>query len=367
MNVPDLRRLADLHDERPAFLSLYLDLGKGVDEPFLRKRHKEIETALAGMRDELLNFRAAFARAEAVLKDAGRSSSGIAIFSDRLRNFLEVFETPEEVGNMMVFDSSPYIKPLVRLQHEWEEFIVVVLDHTHARIFVVAHYEILAKEEIAEEIVRHHRHGGMSQMRFQRLHAGFVDHYFKEVAEHLVKEVQRCSCLGRLRGIVLAGPKDAKTVFEKYLPPELERLVLGKVDEPADVAECALVRTAEGLVEERGKVLEGEMMERLRKEILTGGLATYGFEQAREAVAQGRADILILQAGFALGGWRCEHCRNFGTGAPPSCPVCGKEALFVDAVEELVELALDMSTQVEFQTADSGIRELGGVAALLRY
>lgn len=367
MSAPDLRKLADMHDVRPSFLSLYLDLGKGVDEPFLRKRHKEIETALTGKRDELLNFREAFTRAEAVLKDAGRSSSGIAIFSNPLRNYLEVLEVPEDVGNLLVFDSSPYIKPLVRLHHEWEEFMVVVLDHTHARIFVVANYEILQKDEIAEEILRHHRHGGMSQMRFQRLHDGYVDRYFKEVAEHLVKEMDRCDCVGRLRGIVLAGPKDAKTAFEKYLPAELLKLVIGRVDEPADVAECTLVRTAEGLVEERGKVLEGEMMERLRKGILTGGLATYGFEQVHEAVAQGRTDILIVQAGLSLGGWRCEHCRNFGKGAPPKCPVCGKETMFVDAIEELVELALDMSTQVEFQPAESGIRDFGGVAALTRY
>jgi peptide subunit release factor 1 (eRF1) len=39
----------------------------------------------------------------------------------------------------------------------------------------------------------------------------------------------------------------------------------------------------------------------------------------------------------------------------------------VDAIEELVELALDMRSQVEFQPADCGIKELGGVAALLRY
>jgi peptide subunit release factor 1 (eRF1) len=80
-----------------------------------------------------------------------------------------------------------------------------------------------------------------------------------------------------------------------------------------------------------------------------------------------RVDVLILQAGFSLAGWRCEHCRNFGTGNPPKCPVCGQEPLSVDAIEELIELALDMRSQVEFQPADCGIKELGGVAALLRY
>jgi len=109
------------------------------------------------------------------------------------------------------------------------------------------------------------------------------------------------------------------------------------------------------------------MMERLRGEVLRSGMATYGFDQVREAVASGRADIPVLQAGFLLPGWRYEHCRNFGKGAPEKCPVCGEEPVFVDAVEELVELALDMRTQVEFQPEDCGIRELGGVGALLRY
>jgi len=367
VNVPDLRRLADLHELRPAFLTIYLDLSKGVDHAFLRKRRKECATALAGKRDEMAAFEAAWARAETLLENVGQNNTSLALFLNPKSGFSETYQLPGVVENRLVFDSSPYIKPLVSLHHEYEDYIVVVLDHTHARIFLVAHFEILEEDDITEEIVRHHRHGGMSQMRFQRLHAGFVDHYFKEVAEHLVKEVDRCKCQGRLRGIVLAGPKDAKTAFEKYLPSDLHHLVLGRLDEEADVPSGKLVREAEAMVSEHEHVLEGEMMERLRGEVLRNGLATYGFEQVHEAVTSGRADILILQAGFSLPGWRCEHCRGFGTGAPATCPKCGKEVFFVDAVEELVELALDMKTQVEFQPADCGIRELGGVAALLRY
>jgi len=367
VNVPDLRRLADLHELRPAFLTIYLDLSKGVDHAFLRKRKKECETALSGKKAELAAFESAFARAEKLLEGVNMGREGLAIFVNPSKGMLETYAVPGEPSNLLVFDSSPYIKPLVRLHHEWEEYIVVVLDHTHARIFVVAHFEILDEDDITEEIVRHHRHGGMSQMRFQRLHAGFVDHYFKEVAEHLVKEVDHCKCQGRLRGIILAGPKDAKTAFEKYIPADLQKFVLGRLDEDADVPAGTLVREAEVLVAEREHVLEGEMMERLRGEVLRNGLATYGFDQVREAVSSGRADILVLQAGFSLPGWRCEHCRNFGKGAPEKCPVCGEEVVFVDAVEELVELALDMRTQVEFQPPDCGIRELGGVAALLRY
>ena len=367
MNAPDIRRLADLHDIRPSFLSIYLDLSKGVDRAFLRKRKKECETALFGKREELSAFEDSFARAEKLLESAVQTDTSLAIFVNPARGMVETYVLPGPVDDRVVFDSSPYIKPLVLLHHEYEEFIVVVLDHTHARIFLVAHFEILDEDDVCEEIVRHHRHGGMSQMRFQRLHAGFVDHYFKEVAEHLVKEVDRCKCLGRLRGIVLAGPKDAKTAFERYIPSDLRHLVLGRLDEEADVPAGTVVREARTVVSEHERVVEGEMMERLRGEVLRDGLATYGFAQVKDAVASGRADILILQQGFSLAGWRCEHCRSFGAGTVSTCPVCGKDPLPVDAIEELVELALDMRSQVEFQPPDCGIHELGGVAALLRY
>jgi peptide subunit release factor 1 (eRF1) len=367
VNAPDLRRLADLHELRPSYLTIYLDLSKGVDHAFLRKRKKECETALAGKRDEQAAFEGAYAGAEKLLDGVSPNNGSMALFINPSKDMLETYSLPGPTENRMVFDSSPYIKPLVRLHHEFEEYLVIVLDHTHARIFLVAHFEILEEDDIAEEIVRHHRHGGMSQMRFQRLHAGYVDHYFKEVAEHLVSEADRCKCQGRLRGIVLAGPKDAKTAFEKYMPVDLQHLVLGRLDEEADVPAGKVVREAEGLVADHERAVEGEMMERLRGEVLRGGLATYGFPQVKDAVTAGRVDILILQAGFSLGGWRCEHCRNFGTGAPAACPVCGKEPIPVDAIEELIELALDMRSQVEFQPADCGIHELGGVAALLRY
>ncbi|MBM4249822.1 MAG: hypothetical protein FJ149_10420 [Euryarchaeota archaeon] len=367
MRAPDLRRLADIHELRPAFLSAYLDLSRGVDQSFVRKRSKEIGNALAGRREELAVFEEAFARLERMLEDEVPSDGGLAVFIGPAANLFETYRLPGQPEMRLVFDSSPYIKPLVALHHEFEEYIVVVLDRSHARIFLVAHYEILDEDEVCEEIVRHHRHGGMSQMRFQRLHAGYVDRFFKEVAEHLVREVERCKCQGRLRGIVLAGPKDAKTAFEKYMPADLRKLLVGKVDEPADVPAGTVVRAAHPIVREHERAAEGEMIERLRGEILRGGLAAYGFDQVREAVASGRADVLIVQAGFSLPGWRCEHCRNFGTGSPQRCPACRKEPVFVDAVEELVELALDMGTQVEFQPADCGIAELGGVGALLRY
>lgn len=367
MNVPDLRRLADMHDLRPSYLSLYVDLRKGIDEAFFRKRQKQMETALSHEKELSALFRQAVSQADGLLRGRSWGSEGVAIFASPGSGYLEAFELPGEVENMLVFDSSPYIKPLVMLQHEWDEYLVVVLDHTHARIFVVAHFEILQKEEVAEQILRHHRHGGMSQMRFQRLHDGFVDHYFKEVADHLVKEVARCQCQGRLRGIVLAGPKDAKVEFVKYIPEELRRMVVGVIVEPADAPDGSVVRAADEVVRSGEPARESALMDRLRGGILRHGLAAYGFDEVQRATAGGRADMLLLQKGLSIKGWRCEHCRAFGAGEPAQCPVCGQKPLQVDAVEELVELAMDKGTRVEFLAGEGGIAQLGGIGALLRY
>jgi peptide chain release factor subunit 1 len=367
VNVPDLRALADMWELEPAFLSIFMDMRKGMDEGFLRRRQKECLGALAGHREQSELFRQALEQAERLLGGRTWMSEGVAVFSSPKRKYLEAFELPGEVENRLVFDSSPYIKPLVQLQHGWEESILVVLDHTQARIFVVSHHEILQKDTVAEEIVRKHRNGGMSQLRFQRLHDGYVSHYFKEVAEHLVAEVEKCHCFGRLRGIVLAGPKDAKVEFEKYLPAELNKLVLGMVTEPSDVPDCTAVRAADEMVNSKEAQREMELLGKLRDGILGRGLATYGFEEVRRATLEGRVDTLLVQKGSGLRGWRCERCRGFGAGAIPLCPTCGRPPLEVDAVEELVELAMDRGTRVEFVADDGSIAQLGGLGALLRY
>jgi peptide chain release factor subunit 1 len=370
MNVPDLRKLADTYDTRPSFISLYMNVTKGVDAGFIRRRERECLSALSGDREGTALFKLAMAQVERRLAEgqaAGWGAEGIAIFSSPKNAYTELFGTPGDIDNLLVFDSSPYIKPLVQAHHEYDEYIIVILDHSHARIFVVSMREIIQKDCVAEEIVRKHRHGGMSQLRFQRLHDGWVDHYLKEVAEHLHDEVVKCQCIGRLSGIVLAGPADAKTEFESYISPELRKFLVGHVALEADAPDGTVIRSAEGLVRQKERARESDIIEKLKSGILRHGLATYGYEEVHIAIVEGRADTLVIQKGYSRGGWRCEKCRGFGAGAPQKCPVCGERPIPVDAIEEVVELAMDKGTKVEFVPADSGIAELGGIGALLRY
>ncbi len=364
---PDLHRLANIWDTRPSFLSLYLNISKGLDEGFLQRRRRECERALAADREGLLIFRDALDTALKSMERAAPVSSGLALFSSPRKDFLELYEAPPEVGNLLVFDSSPYIRPLAMTSREWEECCIVLLDHTHARIFAVAQHKVLDREELVEQIVRKHRRGGMSQMRFQRLHDGYEANYFKEVAEHLAREVERCRSLGGLRGVIIEGPPRARIELERHLPQELLRLVVGRVDLRADVPDAEALRTAEEALRTRELAEESGLVQRIRSGVLRQGLATYGFEEVEAATALGRVDTIAVQRGLVLRGWRCESCRAFGRGEQRLCPVCGSSALEVDAVEELVELAMERRARVEFVPVESGIVELGGVAALLRY
>ncbi|MEM2868933.1 MAG: Vms1/Ankzf1 family peptidyl-tRNA hydrolase [Thermoplasmata archaeon] len=372
MSQPDLRRLADIWDTCPSFLSIYLDLSEALDINFIQRRRRDCERALAGDREALLLFREAMATAMGVLEQVGkegapRTREGLAIFCSPRKNFLEVYDALREVGNLLVFDSSPYIKPLVMLSHEWEEWCVVALDHTHARIFMVSHHRVIDRDEVVKDIIRKHRKGGMSQLRFQRLHDGYETHYFKEVAEHLVKEVEKWRAVGRFRGIILEGPSGARRELERHLPQELARLVLGRTETGGDVPEAEALRAAEAVVRKRARLQEAELIQHLRTGILKQGLVAYGFEEVEAATALGRADTIAIQRNLALRGWRCESCRAFGSGDRSTCPSCGSPPLSVDAIEELVELAMDRRTRVEFVSPESGISEFGGVGALLRY
>jgi len=69
------------------------------------------------------------------------------------------------VEDQMVVDTSPYIRQLARMIGDYETFGLVVLDNHRARIYVVSSGRIEDITQIARDIMKKHKKGGMSQAR----------------------------------------------------------------------------------------------------------------------------------------------------------------------------------------------------------
>jgi peptide chain release factor subunit 1 len=220
-------------------------------------------------------------------------------------------------------------------------------------------------DHLSTDLMNKHKKGGWSQMRFNRLRKGAIKSFLSEVVE----DIQDSCSRHKTRGIVIAGPGDAKHQFIEMLPAEMRKKVLGTVDLPIDVSKRDLVEVGDEitLADERARSMK--RAEELRAEILRGGLAVQGVEATRDALSSGRVSVLVLLKGISIPGWICERCQILEARKrpPETCPTCGGPTSPVDVVEELYELAERTGAEVEFVAEDACLASSEGVGALLRY
>jgi peptide chain release factor subunit 1 len=354
MNVCDesIKELSLVYDEESmdTFVSLYFD---GKDTQFMEHREKAVETVLK--HDELKDFAKTMKLIKTYLErtDVGN----VAIFASHRHDYFKVIPLPVKIENAFIVDASPYIRPLSRLADTWREFTLVLLNSNHAKIFSTSCGELREREELSAEIMNNHKKGGWSQARFQRLRKGSIHAFLTEVAEELQKITDK--------NIILAGPGQVKKELQALLPKQLQETVMGIIDVGID-DEQELFKESFALMADKGEEERSGLLEHIRKEILTDGLAIHGVEAALEAARNGQVEVLLVEGGYRLRGWICEQCQAVGKGESLSCPYCGKRTSEVDVVEEIIEFAERTDALVEF-TDDEDIRTLGHVVALLRY
>ncbi|UCF08541.1 MAG: hypothetical protein JSW28_02305 [Thermoplasmata archaeon] len=360
----NLRELSEVSDTKPTFVSLYIS-ALGDQDKFLNKRERECLKALAEDRELKGTFQENMEQIRAFL-EAGRKSKQVksfAIFSSVSKNFFEGYLLTLELENQLIVDTSPYIRPLAMLEDEWESFAIVLLDHSNAKLFLISSAVISDSKKMHKHIMNKHKKGGWSQMRFQRLRQGAIDHFFKELVDKLETFLEK----EPVRRIILAGPGNAKKEFHEYLPDHLKEKVIATMDTQLDIPEAQLLSDSLSDFFKKEREEENEMVNDLRAEILKGGLVAYGVDDTLDAVTSGRAELLLVNMGKRAAGWKCERCGIFKSGRTENCESCGEPVFNVDVVEELVEAAKSMNTTIEFIPDNELLDELGGVAAFLRY
>jgi len=211
-----------------------------------------------------------------------------------------------------------------------------------------------------------------------------VHEFYKRVGEHANKiflEVEN------LRGIVVGGPGPAKNEFLKgdYLHYTLKEKVLGVFDIGYSGEEgiYELAERAKEVIRDVQYVKEKEAYNEFLYHISKDtGLALYGEEEVRRALAMGAVDTLLISEGYAKKKVKgvCPSCHKEVTieireHDIPKCPFCGvpinveEEKLIL---EELVEEAKQYNTKVVLFSTNSDVgksflKTFGGIAAVLRY
>jgi len=348
-----IRNLSKIYDpdSNDTFVSLYFK--KNSDKKFIDRRVHACQMILNG--DHLKNFNLTMDNITHSLKKINYEN--IAVFASYKQNFLEYINLDVNIDNLLIVDSSPYIRPLAKIIDEWESFTLILIDSNSARIYSISLGEIDNVKKLSSEIMNKHKKGGMSQARFNRLRKGSINNFLTEVIDALKKRVEK--------QIIIAGPGLTKKKFYEMLP----KILFDKVVDLIDINinnEKELLKESFYIISRKEKRESYEAVKQLKQEILKEGLAVYGVKETLNAVKNGQVELLIIEKNYKLNGWICENCQIVEEGKKRLCPYCSKKTSEVDVLEEIIEFAERTDANIEF-TDEKEIADLGHVGAILRY
>lgn len=360
-----LRELCERYDDesRPVYLSLFADLSDPHHRLALERRAREVENALDG--DLKDHFTRAWAEAKEALEEqsAKDGSRGVAVFCAPDHEFLQALELGAPIPTGLVLDSSPYVRPLAKFAHDYEPFLLVLLDSEDAAIFVSAAGRAQLEAEHEHKSLGRHRSGGMSQQRFQRHRDGVVDQFYDRVAQDALRIAQE----EEIQRVIVAGPGQAKGAFVERLPKELKDLVIAVED--ADFTQGAsdptLANRLLPVAQDAAGKEARQTLDELKAELRRGERATTGAFPVWSEAATGRVQVLVVLKDHHVAGQKCEEHQSVFT-VESACH-CGAAGARVDVINEAVEMAIRNKTRVEFVEHEPFLESVGGIGALLRW
>ncbi|MBI4173963.1 MAG: peptide chain release factor 1, partial [Candidatus Aenigmarchaeota archaeon] len=273
------------------------------------------------------------------------------------------------------------LDPLGEMVREKEIYGLLVFDKSEANIGLIKGKHVENVKHLESIVPGKTRKGGQSAHRFERVRENLLADFLKKIAEVAIATYRG---MPDLRGIVVAGPGPTKEDFMKdeYLPTDVRNKVIGIVD-TSYTGEYGLkeaMERAEHLIAEASIVKEKKLMDRFFEQLGGGGLAVYGMDGVKKAIAAGNLDILLVSEAFnfydTIFGCECGNTvqKIAEKGVIQKCDKCGRDMVGrerKDILTPVVLAAEQIGTRVEqISTGTEKGRQLlalGGIGGLLRY
>jgi hypothetical protein len=156
-------------------------------------------------------------------------SPALAAFADEPAGLLELIRLPVETEARL--EVGPLLlAPIERMLERFPPSLIAVVDKEEARAFAGILGEVVPLDHLIGKAVKHHKAGGPSALSNQRR----AENRAKANLTAFVKTIEREMLAGSYQRLYLAGPDEARTEFERLLPPRLKRLIAGRLSASLD-------------------------------------------------------------------------------------------------------------------------------------
>lgn len=389
-----IERLDELEGSGTQLVSIYIPHDKRVSDVVGQLRDEHGQASNIKSKQTRTNVQDALSSIMSRLKGyKGTPEKGMVVFSgavdadgDQTEMETIVLENPPKTIESYIYhcDSNFETEPLKEMLRDGSLYGLVVLDRREANVGWLEGKRVEPVASTTSLVPGKQKKGGQSAQRFARLRREAIDKFYKDVAE-LANEVF-VPRLEDLDGVLVGGPSPTKDEFVDgdYLHHELQKCLVGKFDvsytDESGLYE--LVDKAQDALSDLEVMEDKRLMERFFNELREGELGTYGEGVVRKNLEAGAVDTLLLSEDLRRRRvtYRCSNGHEVvetveGSVGVKECPECGEEMNVVDevdVVDELVEVANQMGTEVafissEFEEGEQLKDAFGGVAAILRY
>jgi peptide chain release factor subunit 1 len=386
-----LSGLRELKGSGTELISVYIPSGQPVHEMSNKLREEAGQATNIKSKSTRKNVGDALERIIHHLKTYGNVAppSGVAIFCGNVsdnpaKTDIELFTVfpPEPVSvSLYRCDSRFFLEPLERMLAITDSYGIVVLDGRECTLAELRGTTTRILHRLNSTAHAKIRKGGQSARRYERLIEESIELYYKRVGESMDRYF-----VNTVKGVIIGGPGPTKENFVKMSPFNYQIKVLGVVDtgytDEYGIREV-LTKSTE-IISEQAAVKERAVIERFIREVVNGGLATYGEAEVRKAIEARQAASLLISEGVA---YKRAKLVDTTTGEEQyitaKSPFDLQERIKaiggtvrveseIPLVDDLIELAEKMNVEVMVISPDTaeGAQFLGsfyGIGAFLRY
>jgi peptide chain release factor subunit 1 len=288
---------------------------------------------------------------------------GVALFACGAADLWVEFPSPLPFEDEFTVADRPMLRQLARLDDDYTNALLVLVDSRAARVYEVVLGGFLAETDFASAVPGRHKQGGWAQARYQRHVKEHIDRHYKEVATYIASYMETHPHTH----LIVSGHDEIVVRFRHWLPPSVQSQVIETVSLDMHDDRHRILEAAQDTLQRHEREEELATVQLLMNRAGHGGLAVLGQQATLAAVNTARVHKLVMHQDFRSQGWRCLTCGALTAETHLQCLMCGGTMTTVELGEAMVQAVLQADGFLELIAPDSRLAVYEGVGALLRY
>jgi peptide chain release factor subunit 1 len=286
----------------------------------------------------------------------------VALFACSGADVWVEFPSPVLFENEFTIMDRPALRQLARLDADYTNALVVLMDTQSARVCEVVLGGLLTEAYFSREDADLPKLGG--QLRYRRQIQDNAYHHYEEVAEYVT-----AYCTERPEtNLILSGQEEIRTRLQRLLPPNVRGKIIDTAALDWRATHERILCVARAVLEEHDRQEDQEIVQLLLESTAQGGIGVIGLPDTLLAVNSGLVHKLVMHSDFQRLGWRCQDCQYIGSGKEitSQCTICNGAAIAVELGEAMVTEVLRRDGFFEPVAVDARLNAYDGIGALLR-